>query len=93
VIGARAWGVSDVIEDGKDGILVGFGDIQALAEAVQCLAGNPDLRRVMGASGRLKALTQHTWDHKYSLIRALYQGLAEESQGRRSRHRYEAESS
>ncbi|HDN79554.1 MAG TPA: glycosyltransferase family 1 protein, partial [Chloroflexi bacterium] len=76
VIGAQAWGITDVIEDGKDGLLVPFGDIEALAEAIAYLLDHPEKAAAMGQRGRAKVLSQHTWDRKYPQIREVYLQLA-----------------
>jgi len=78
VIGARAWGIGDVIEDGRDGLLVPFGDIQALANAIAFLLDHPEQRSRMGIAGEQKVYQAHTWDRKYPLIRNLYQDLVGE---------------
>lgn len=75
VIGAQTWGVMDVIDDGEDGLLVPFADPPALAKAIGRLLSDPDTARRMGERGRVKALTQHTWDQKYPQIRELYTRL------------------
>lgn len=75
VIGARTWGVMDVIDEGRDGLLVPFADPPALAQAIRQLLENPEVARAMGERGKVKALTQHTWDHKYPHIRDLYSRL------------------
>jgi glycosyltransferase involved in cell wall biosynthesis len=75
VIGARAWGVGDVIEDGVDGLLVPFDDPDALAEAISGLLANPERCAEMGARGEAKVYRLHTWQNKYQLVRALYAGL------------------
>lgn len=77
VIGARTWGISDVIDDAKDGLLVPFGDVQALAQTIQHLIDQPDKRRAMGVAGRQKVEKLHTWDRKYALIKELYERLGE----------------
>ncbi len=75
VIGARAWGIGDVIHHGQDGLLVPFGDVPALAEALAFLLDHPDERAAMGARGEQKVYRYHTWDHKYPLVRNLYDHL------------------
>jgi glycosyltransferase involved in cell wall biosynthesis len=77
VIGARTWGVNDVIEDGRDGLLVPFGDAPALAEAIAYLLDHPAERGMMGARGERKVYQSHTWEHKYTLVRGLYDQLTD----------------
>ena len=77
VIGAQAWGVKTVIDNGQDGLLVPFGDVSALADAIHTLAENPELRRSMGERGRHKVIAQHTWAHKYPQVRQIYTRLVE----------------
>ena len=77
VIGAQTWGVSDVIANGRDGLLVPFGDVPALAQAISYLLDHPDERRAMGEAGYEKVRQQHTWDHKAALISDLYQRLTQ----------------
>lgn len=72
VIAARTWGVTDVIQDGEDGLVVPFGDVKALVEAIRSLIDRPDLREAMGRKGEQKVLALHTWERKYPLIRDLY---------------------
>lgn len=75
VIGARTWGVTDVIEDGKDGLLVPFGDVSALAQAISWLLDHPRERAEMGLRGQQKVYRYHTWEHKYSMVKEVYLSL------------------
>ncbi len=75
VIGARTWGVSDVIVERQNGLLVPFGDAAALAEAIAYLLDHPDEAAVMGRQGEAMVYREHTWDKKIALVRDLYQGL------------------
>jgi glycosyltransferase involved in cell wall biosynthesis len=81
VIGAQAWGVKTVIDDGQDGLLVPFGDVSALVDAIRTLAENPELRLSMGERGRRKVVAHHTWGHKYSRVRQIYARLVENGDG------------
>ena len=78
VIGARTWGVMDVIDGGVDGLLVPFGDVPALAEAIARLLDRPEDARAMGRAGQAKALSKHTWDVKYPQVRDLYLDLVQD---------------
>jgi glycogen(starch) synthase len=76
VVGARTWGVTDLVEDGQDGLLVPFGDVLALEQALRDLLDDPERRAAMGAAGECKATQLHTWDRKYPIVRDLYERLA-----------------
>ncbi len=73
VIGARAGGVPDVISDGVDGILVPFGDAQALAQALRQLFDDAGLRAAYGAAGRAKLERLYTWDIVFAKVAQAYQ--------------------
>jgi glycosyltransferase involved in cell wall biosynthesis len=72
VIGARAGGVPDVIDDGRDGALVPFGDVDAIACAIERLLRDRDEARRLGEAGRAKVLRELTWDRIYAQVRAVY---------------------
>ena len=76
VIGARAGGVPDVIDDGRDGYLVPFGDVARLAEAIGALLADRAKARKFGESGHQKVARQYTWESKYASIKAIYQDLS-----------------
>lgn len=68
VIGARAGGIPDVIEEGRDGLLVDFGDAQALADAVAKLLDEPEQAVEMGRAGRRKTLERYTWSEIFARV-------------------------
>lgn len=76
VVGARAGGVPDVIDDGVNGILVTFGDVAALAATIQRLLGDRTLAGALGAAGRAKVFHTYTWDAAYQRARSFYHDLA-----------------
>jgi glycosyltransferase involved in cell wall biosynthesis len=51
----RAGGLTEVVEHGKQGLVVNPGDSEALAEAITGLLRDPDLRRQLGQAARLRA--------------------------------------
>lgn len=75
VIGAQAWGMSDVIQHGVDGLLVPFGDVEALTRALADLLADPARRAALGEAGRQKVLTRYTWEQQYAVVRAVYERL------------------
>jgi|GEM_PF-217082 len=52
VISSRAGGITDMVRDGVDGILVDAGDRAALTSAMVCLSEDAGLRKRMGMSAR-----------------------------------------
>lgn len=81
VIGARTWGVMDLIDEGRDGLLVPFDErpaesgAPALAEAIAYLLDHPDEAARMGQAGREKVLANHTSDIKCRMVEEVYQRL------------------
>jgi|SRR5581483_9669266 glycosyltransferase involved in cell wall biosynthesis len=75
VIGARAGGVPDVIDDGQNGFLVKFGDVDALAAHILQLINDRALAERMGKHGHAKVLREMTWEQQYAKIKALYTAL------------------
>jgi len=61
VIASRVGGIAEVVSDGKTGLLVQTGDSQSLANAVASLISDADLRRRLGAAGRVQA-AGYSWD-------------------------------
>ena len=78
VIGCRTGPVASVITEGQDGLLVRYGDVEGLAEAIMRLLNDADLRNKLGSKGREKVLKRYTWDKIVSKIEAIYQTLIEE---------------
>jgi len=77
VIGARSGAVADVIRHGVDGLLVPFGDVEGLAEALRTLLDDPARARAMGRRGREKVLQTYTWAHQYDRLRTVMEAVME----------------
>lgn len=75
VIGARAGGPQEIIEHEGDGLLVPFGDVEALAREIARLLDDCDLARRLGMAGRRKTLERYTWDRVYAQVAGLYDEL------------------
>jgi len=54
VVASRISGIPELVEDGRSGLLVPPGDAQALAAALERLAGDPELRGRLGRGGRAR---------------------------------------
>ncbi|MFZ4849563.1 MAG: glycosyltransferase family 4 protein [Caldilinea sp.] len=75
VVGAQAWGVRSVIDDGQNGLLVPFGEVSVLAAVLRRLLEDPDLRQRLGEHGRRTVFSMHTWAHKYPRVLEIYHQL------------------
>lgn len=73
VIGAWAGGVPDVVAHEQDGLLVPFGNLAALSEAIGRLLSHRSEAWRLGEAGYAKLLRELTWEHKYAQVRAVYQ--------------------
>jgi glycosyltransferase involved in cell wall biosynthesis len=72
VIGCRSGAISSVIDEGRDGLLVPYGDPDALAQAILELLDDPHRRAKMGRAGRQKVLEHYTWEIIAERVRAVY---------------------
>lgn len=61
VIGAWAGAMPDLVDDGRNGFLVPFGDSATLADRMARLLGDPGMRSAMGGLGRTMVLRERTW--------------------------------
>jgi phosphatidyl-myo-inositol dimannoside synthase len=62
VIASRVAGIPDVIEDGRSGLLVPAGDVEALAAALRRLSDEPETRERLGRQARDLAVARLGWD-------------------------------
>jgi glycogen(starch) synthase len=76
VVGANAGGIPDVVENERDGLLVPFGDADALARAIRRLLQDRALALEFGARGCAKVRAEHTWERKYQIVREVYTRVA-----------------
>lgn len=61
-VGTAVGGAPDVIIDGETGLLVPYGDVDALATALGRVLGDEALAARMGAAGRERAMREYSWD-------------------------------
>jgi len=69
-------GVSEVIDQGRTGLLVPEGDANALADALQRVLEDPDFGERLGHEARARALSEHGVDLMRSRYAALFRNLA-----------------
>jgi glycosyltransferase involved in cell wall biosynthesis len=72
VVAAAAGGIPAVVDDGIDGLLVPFGDVTALATAMERLVTDVPLRNALGARGREKVQADYRWDQVTERVLATY---------------------
>ena len=70
----------EVVEDGVTGILVPPGDARALAEAMDNLMRDAQLRRRMGQAGRQRILEKFSWRKTALQTEAVYRQVCQPSQ-------------
>ena len=75
VVATRVGGVPDVVQDGVSGLLVGVGDVEGLASAVEQLINDPARGRLMGQAGRERVQRMYGAERLLRDIDALYQEL------------------
>ena len=73
VVASRVGGLPEVVEDGVTGFLRPVGDVEGMAEAVDRLLRDEDLRRAMGSRGRSSAIERFSRDDVVKQYRELYQ--------------------
>lgn len=73
VIASNIGGITDVVDDGLNGILVPAGDAAALAAAMMKLIANDDLRRKMGKKAKEIVDERFNWHTIVQNIVSLYQ--------------------
>ncbi len=75
VVASNIEGFAEVLEDGRQGLLVPPGDGYALAEALHRLLSDPARREAMGQEG-LKTASRYAWHRIAQEVLAYYQGVA-----------------
>ncbi len=75
VIGARAGGIPGVIDDAVNGLLVEYGDVAALAAAIEYLRQHPDQAAALGRAGQQKVAAVYTWEQVADRAEAVYQAV------------------
>lgn len=72
VVATDVGGVRSVVTDGETGIVVPPSDSEAVADAIERLLEDDELRRRMGAAGRKDVAARFDYRHLCETIRALY---------------------
>jgi glycosyltransferase involved in cell wall biosynthesis len=75
VVATRVGGLPDVVREGEDGFLVSPGDVDELADRLERLAADEELRRRMGEAGRERVLPRYSVERLIDDVDALYRSL------------------
>ena len=78
VVATRVGGIPDVVTEGEDGYLVEVGDVEAIADALERLARDPELRRALGEHGREMVVPRYRVERLVDEVDALYRELLTE---------------
>jgi glycosyltransferase involved in cell wall biosynthesis len=78
VVAARAGGIPGVVDDGANGLLVPFADVDGLALAVERLICDPPFAERLGQAGQEKAAAQYSWDVVVERVLDQYQAVLDE---------------
>jgi glycosyltransferase involved in cell wall biosynthesis len=72
IIATNVGGVSQLISEGENGLLVKPKDIESLVNAMDRLINEPSLAFKMGESGRKKMVANYSWDTICALLESGY---------------------
>jgi len=78
VVGTRAGGIPEVVDDGVTGSIVPTHDAKAMADAVVQLLRDPDRRASMGAAGLARVREHFTLEQMVQKTRTVYQRTVNE---------------
>jgi glycosyltransferase involved in cell wall biosynthesis len=79
VVSSRLSGIPELVENGVSGILAEPGDASALADALERLAREPELRAKLGEAGRMKVLNDFDLSRNVDRLAELLAGAHRES--------------
>ena len=79
VVATRVGGLPDVVREGEDGFLVTPGAVDELADRLERLAADEELRRRMGEAGRERVLPRYSVERLIDDVDALYRSLLAET--------------
>ena len=75
VVASNVHGIPDVVIDGETGVLVPPANPDAIARAIERLAGDAALRRGMGDAGRAFVERNYRWQDNAALMERLYEHM------------------
>src|SRR6185437_16524997 len=85
VIASAVGGIPDLVQHGKNGLLVSRGEPSALARALKALLDDPDLAARLGRGARATIAGRYTPNHVLERLEQIYGGLGVPRGPRRAR--------
>jgi glycosyltransferase involved in cell wall biosynthesis len=79
-VATRINGVPKLVQDGRNGLLVPPGDPTSLANALQALIANADLRHVFRHAGRKTVETRHSFPVRMRKLKEIYDAVLNRSE-------------
>lgn len=76
VIASRIGGIPESITDGQEGFLIPAGDADALADRIERLAGDADMRARMGRAGKARARAEFDIDRHIARLKEHLEAVA-----------------
>jgi glycosyltransferase involved in cell wall biosynthesis len=76
VVAVNGGGVPDVVDDGRDGILVPPRDPRAMAAALRDVLADPARGDAMGQAGREKVSARLAWEHQVAALSEIFASAA-----------------
>ena len=76
-VGVAGEAMEELIEDGRTGLVVPPGDVDALTDALTELLWNANFRRSLGRAGRHKIEEKYTWDHVVERLESVIDSVSE----------------
>lgn len=83
VVASRVGGIPEIVDEGKDSLLVNRGDSGDMAQGILQLLNNTKQREAMRGQGREKVIARYSFDHMMRGYEAVYAELRHE-RGRNS---------
>ena len=76
VLTTRIMGIPELVEDGRSGLLVTPGQVEELADGLERLGRDPDLRRRLGVAGRQKVCADFNLEREVDRLAVLFAAVA-----------------
>jgi colanic acid/amylovoran biosynthesis glycosyltransferase len=74
-VSTRITGIPELIEDGRDGVLVAPANALELADKLQQLIEDPELRKQLGAAGRVRVINDYDLKKNSQVLGDLFKSL------------------